>query len=157
MNSNIPTVFESHYAAKCFFGNGRSYEHFAVNSGISASVLTTVSRWLQQPVQGVALVWWCPLCGKAGAARWHSSYRVIAQTFVSRLVGVGFVVDYVTLRQGYLQVLGFSPVSIITPALRTHLHHLIALIRRTNGRSLGVFKKRCCFVYRRSLNRKALC
>jgi len=61
-----------------------------------------------------------------------SSDRVIAQTVVSRLVGVGFVVDNVTLPQS-LQVLTFSPVSIITPALRTHLHPLIALMRRRNG------------------------
>jgi len=139
-----------------FFGRGRSYEHFAVSSGIRASVWTTVSHWLQQPVQGVASGCDDVHCvAKGGAARWHSSDRVIAQAFVSRLVGVGFVVDNVTLRQGFLQVLQLSPVSIIRPALRTRLHPLIALIR-TNGQNLGIFKKHWCFVNRRTLNRKTL-
>lgn len=58
----------------------------------------------------------------------------------------------------FLQLLWFSPASVVTPGLRTyHLHLHIALIRRINGRSLSIFKKQCCFVNRRALKRKVLC
>jgi hypothetical protein len=52
-------------------------------------------------------------------------------------VHMRFVVDAVTLGQ----VILFSPVSIIPPLLHAHLYRHVALMRRTNGRSLGTFQK----------------
>ena len=42
-----------------------------------------------------------------------------------------------------LPALQFSPVSIFPPILHTHPH--VALTRRTDGRSLGIFEKQCSF------------
>jgi hypothetical protein len=42
--------------------------------------------------------------------------------------------------QAFLQVLQFSPLSIIPPTLHTDLHVNISLMRRTSGQSLGTFR-----------------
>jgi hypothetical protein len=47
----------------------------------------------------------------------------------------------ILLRQVYSPVLLLSPVSIIPPTVRTHLHLHAVLNRRTNGQSLGAFQK----------------
>ena len=65
--------------------------------------------------------------------------------FDPRPVDVRFVVDKMTLGQVFLQVLRFSPFSIIPPILHTHLHPHLALTRKTNARSLGTFQKAMFF------------
>ena len=72
------------------------------------------------------------------------------------LVHVRFVVDKVTLGHVFLRLLRFSPVSIIPPLLRTHLHIQFAVIRRTNGRILGAFRKAVIFGNRGTLDRKEI-
>jgi hypothetical protein len=47
----------------------------------------------------------------------------------------------VALGQVLLLVLRFSPVSIISPVLYTHLYFNTALMRRISGRDLGTFKQ----------------
>jgi hypothetical protein len=49
-------------------------------------------------------------------------------------------VDIFELGQVFLCVLPFSPVYIVPPKLRTHLHLHVALTR-TKERSLGTFQK----------------
>ena len=51
--------------------------------------------------------------------------------FDPRSVDVGFVVDNVALGQVSLQVLQFSPVSIVSPMFDTHLHLQVSLTRMT--------------------------
>ena len=53
-------------------------------------------------------------------------------------VHVGFMVDEIAQERVlfFHQILHFLPVTIIPPALRTHLHLYVALSRRTNGRNL---------------------
>ena len=51
----------------------------------------------------------------------------------------------VGLGQVFLRVFPFSPVSIIPFMLHTHLYLHVAVKRRTNGRSLGTFRKSKCF------------
>jgi hypothetical protein len=51
----------------------------------------------------------------------------------------------VALGQGFLRVLLFSPVSIITSMLHIHLHLHVAVTRRENGRNLGTFPKAALF------------
>jgi hypothetical protein len=65
--------------------------------------------------------------------------------FDPRPINVRFVVDKITMGQVFLQVLRFSPVSIIPPTLHTNLHPHLALTRQTNVRSLGTFNERCSF------------
>ena len=60
--------------------------------------------------------------------------------FNPRPVDVRFVMDKMTMGQVLLQVLRFSPVSIIPPILHTHLHPHLDLTRKTNVRSLGTFQ-----------------
>ena len=60
--------------------------------------------------------------------------------FEPSLVHVRFAADEVELGQVLLPVLLLSPISIIPPLLHTHLHLHVA-VTRTNGRSLGIFKK----------------
>jgi len=74
--------------------------------------------------------------------------------FDLRLVHVRFVVHTVALGQVSLPVLHFSPVSIIPPVLHASLHVHVALTGRTNGRSLGTFKKQRCSGNRGALVRK---
>ena len=45
------------------------------------------------------------------------------------------------MREAFLRELRLSPVNIIPPMLHTGLHQQVALIGRTNGRSLGTFPK----------------
>jgi hypothetical protein len=65
--------------------------------------------------------------------------------FYARSVLVRFVVDKVALGQVFLQILRFSPVSIIPPILHTHLHLHLAITGRIKGRSLGTFQKAMLF------------
>ena len=50
-----------------------------------------------------------------------------------------------TLEQVFLRVPRFYPVSIISLMFHIHLHMHVALIRRTNNRSLGTFQKAVLF------------
>jgi hypothetical protein len=52
-----------------------------------------------------------------------------------------FVVKNVVLGHVFSQVLRFPSVGIIPPTLSTHLHLPVALIRKTNGRSLETFRE----------------
>ena len=61
--------------------------------------------------------------------------------FRSQVSHVGFVVDKVQLEQGFLPVVLFSPISIISPILHTQVHLNTTLIKRTKGRSLGTLKQ----------------
>jgi hypothetical protein len=63
-------------------------------------------------------------------------------------------VDKVLLGKGFLLVLRFSPVIIIPPMLHTHLRLHVALTRRTNGRSVGIFQKTKFFLKSRSAGKK---
>jgi hypothetical protein len=65
-----------------------------------------------------------------------------------------YMVYKVALGHVCLRVLRFSPVCIIPSMLHLHLH--VACNLRTNGQSLRTFHKRCWFVNRGALNRKAL-
>jgi hypothetical protein len=49
--------------------------------------------------------------------------------------------DKVALGQALVQVLRFSPVSIIPRMTHTHLRLHVAVTRRAKGRSLGTFQK----------------
>jgi len=51
-----------------------------------------------------------------------------------------FVVDNVTMRQGFLRVLLFSRVRIISTMIQIHFHIKVVLTTRTDGRSLGTFQ-----------------
>ena len=51
----------------------------------------------------------------------------------------------VELGQVFLGVIRFSPVSMIPPMLRTHVHVHVVLTRRTDGRSLGTSGKGVLF------------
>jgi hypothetical protein len=62
------------------------------------------------------------------------------QTGSSNIIHFNIRVDQVVLRQVILRVLLFFPVRIIPPMLRTHLNLFVALIRKTNGASLGILK-----------------
>ena len=74
-----------------------------------------------------------------------------------RSVHVRFVVDEVALRQVFLRVLLFSPVSIIPLMPHNHLHLHVAVTRRTNGRSLGTFHKALLFLKSELVFRIACC
>ena len=50
----------------------------------------------------------------------------------------------------------FSPVSIISPMLHTHLHLHVALTRRTNGWDLGTFHKATLFRKLASIRKKSI-
>jgi hypothetical protein len=50
---------------------------------------------------------------------------------------VMIVVNRLALGRDFLRVFRFSPVSIISPMLHTHLH--VARTTRTNGRSLETY------------------
>ena len=54
---------------------------------------------------------------------------------------MSYVVDRVALGNVFLRVLRFSPVNIIPPLPLALLHLHGARTRRTNGRSLGTFRK----------------
>jgi len=57
----------------------------------------------------------------------------------------------------FSQYFSFPPVSVYPPMLSRHFHLHVALTRRTNGRSLGTFrKKQCSFVNREAVDRQAL-
>ena len=75
--------------------------------------------------------------------------------FDPRPVSARVVVEKVALGQGFLRALRFSLISIIpfVPHIHRHLH--VAPSSRTNGRSLGTFKKQCSFGNQGSMNRKA--
>jgi hypothetical protein len=61
--------------------------------------------------------------------------------FDVRSVHVRFVVENMELGQVFLRVLRFTLVTIIPPALRTHLHVHVAFTGRLNRRILGIFQK----------------
>lgn len=65
--------------------------------------------------------------------------------FDQRPVLVLFVVDNVTLWQGFRRILRFSPVSVIPRVLHTQLQLHVALTRRANERRLGTFRKAMLF------------
>lgn len=56
-----------------------------------------------------------------------------------------FIFDTVALCQVFLRVLSFYLVSIVPPALHTHLQLHVALTRRSNGRCLGTYQKAVLF------------
>jgi hypothetical protein len=56
-------------------------------------------------------------------------------------IHVRVVADEVALGRGFLRVIWFDPVSVISPMLHINLHLHAARTRRTNGRSLGTFTK----------------
>jgi hypothetical protein len=60
----------------------------------------------------------------------------------------------VALGQVVLQVVQFSPVSIIPPMFRTHLR--VTLTRRTSGRRLGTLQKETLLQWPGSIDRKEL-
>ena len=68
-----------------------------------------------------------------------------APEFDPRLVNVVFVVDRVALGQVFLPVFRFSPVTILAPFLHTNLYLHVAVIRRTNGWSLGTCQQQYYF------------
>ena len=76
--------------------------------------------------------------------------------FNSRPVRMRFLMDKVSLGHGFLLVFPFSPVSIITPMLHTHLDPYAAVTRSTNVRSLGTFRKHSYFGNRGALGIKVL-
>jgi hypothetical protein len=55
------------------------------------------------------------------------------------------VVHNVALGRVYLRVLRFFPATVIPPMLHTNLHVHAALMRRSNRRSLEIFRKQCSF------------
>ena len=61
--------------------------------------------------------------------------------FVPLSVYLTFMEDKVTTEQFFLVLLLFPPVSTIPPILHLHLHLHVVLVRKTNGRSPGTFKK----------------
>jgi hypothetical protein len=69
-----------------------------------------------------------PLLSVEARGRFQSVYVI----FAVHEVAVGLVCHPVLL---------FSPVSIIPPTLRAHLHPRVALTRKKNGWSLGTFRK----------------
>ena len=66
-----------------------------------------------------------------------------------------FMVDKVTLGQVFLRVLLFSPVNIIPPVLRTHLHLHFAPTEQT-CKDKKSSKIKCCFGKEGTLGRKIL-
>jgi hypothetical protein len=73
-------------------------------------------------------------CLVAGLSLWGPGFE-------PRLVHVRFAADKVALGQVLLRILRFSPASINPPILHTDLHLYVAISRRTNGRSMGIFEK----------------
>ena len=61
--------------------------------------------------------------------------------FDHRSLFVRFVTDQVTLGRVFLQVLQPLPASVFPPMLLTHFHPHVTVARRTNGRSLTIFRK----------------
>jgi hypothetical protein len=55
-------------------------------------------------------------------------------------VRVRFVAEEMALEQGFIQVLRFPPVTIITPILYAHLHLNTTQFRRTSWRNVGSLK-----------------
>jgi hypothetical protein len=109
------------------------------------SVMPGTAPHLPPPVFSLFLVWFRRLGANVSARR---------PGFDPTSVRVGFVMDKVALGQDFFCVLRFSPVSIIPPVLHTHTYVHVVLIRRTNGRSVGPFKKQCSFGNRGALNRR---
>jgi hypothetical protein len=64
-------------------------------------------------------------------------------------------VDKVALGEVFHRVVRFYPVSIIPPLLHIHLHLHVAVIRRTNGRSLGTFQKAMLFRNSETIGKKS--
>ena len=56
---------------------------------------------------------------------------------------------------GFSPSTSVTPVSIIPPTLHAHLHLLVALTRRTNGRDLGTFQKAMLLRKSTSVGRKS--
>jgi len=65
--------------------------------------------------------------------------------FVPRSVHVELVVDKLALGQVFLPTFMVFPDRFIPPMFHTHLYLHVALIRMTNGRSLGTFQKAMLF------------
>jgi len=83
----------------------------------------------------------CLLRGTSRISIYSSGYLPQSPVLYPRPVCVKFVVGKVALREFFLPVLLFSPVSKIPPTPHTHLHLHVALVRRTNAGSLGIPKK----------------
>ena len=88
----------------------------------------------------------------------HPWPRLLVRGFSPQKLGfdpisihVIFMLNTVTLGQGFLPVLLLSPVSILPPVLNIHLHLPAVVTRRTNGRSLGTFHKAVLFRKKRSI------
>jgi hypothetical protein len=77
--------------------------------------------------------------------------------FDSRSVNLGFVVDKVALGQVFFPaVLRLSPVRMIPLVLHKDVYRNTAVIRRTRGRSLRIFKQNNVLrILRRTLDREA--
>ena len=75
--------------------------------------------------------------------------------FDPRPVNARAVVEKLALGQGFLRTFRLSLISIIPFVLHIHLHLHVAPSSRTNGRSVGTFKKQCSFGNQGSMNRKA--
>jgi hypothetical protein len=82
----------------------------------------------------------------------------VEATVRSRSVHVRFVVEKVALGEDFLRILRFSPVRVIALMLTrsTYLHLDAACTTRKKGRSLGTFKKPCCFGDCGAFDRKIL-
>jgi hypothetical protein len=85
---------------------------------------------------------------------WHQTGLAVAHAvsnvFEPRLVHVRFVVNKVALRQGFLRILRFCPVSI--KMVLTQLYLNVPFTRRTNGRIQETFQKAVLFGNRGALD-----
>ena len=86
-------------------------------------------------------LYFCAQFGRVSVLRLVAGLSPLGPRFDPRTVHLRFVVFKQALGQVCLPVLQFSPVSIIPPTLRTHLHLHVALTRRPNKRSLETFQK----------------
>lgn len=66
--------------------------------------------------------------------------------FVSGSVHVRFVVDKLALRQDFHLALPFFLAIVIPPMIHTHLHVLVALMKRIKERSLGSLRQALLFL-----------
>jgi hypothetical protein len=80
-----------------------------------------------------------------GLRRLVSGFSQRRPGFKPRLVRVSFVVEKVSRGQIFLLLLRFSPFSIISQMLHSHLRLHVPLFRRTNGRKVGTFQKAALF------------
>jgi len=69
---------------------------------------------------------------------------------------VRFMVKKAVLGQVCFRVIGFSPVGVTPPVLRTHFHLHATLSPWAYGRNLGTRKKQCSLENMVALNRQVL-